>query len=150
MKPRSCTGLLATLSLMFFLPHAQAKEGAPLGGIVMRAGALTTNDGFVYCDLYDKEQGFPDEPKRAVARVKVRPVERKITCVFPGVKPGRYAVALWHDVDGDGEFDTNWLGIPTEPVGVSNNAKGTFGPPSFEDAAFDYKPPLVQQDIRME
>lgn len=150
MKTRSCIGLLTALSFVILPAGAGAEKPPALAGIVMHVAALTTNDGFVYCDLYKNKKGFPDEPQHALARVKVRPDGKKITCRFPNAKAGRYAVALWHDVDADQEFDTNLLGIPSEPVGTSNNAKGSFGPPSFKDAAFEYRPPLVRQTIRLE
>jgi uncharacterized protein (DUF2141 family) len=58
-------------------------------------------------------------------------------------------VAVWHDADGDGELDSNFLGLPREPVGASNNATGRFGPPSFDDAAFDYRSATLRQTIRV-
>ena len=55
---------------------------------------------------------------------------------FPGISPGTYAVKVFHDVNDNGVLDTNWIGIPKEPYGFSNDAMGTFGPPSFEQASF--------------
>lgn len=150
MKQRSWIGLLAASSIMIAPEGARAEEPPPLSGIVMQVDALTTNNGLVYCDLYDKKEGFPTDPKRALARVKVRPNRNQVTCVFLNIKAGRYAVAVWHDVNGDQKFNTNWLWIPSEPVGASNNAKGSFGPPSFKDAAFEYRPPLLKQTIRLD
>jgi uncharacterized protein (DUF2141 family) len=49
---------------------------------------------------------------------------------------GEYAVAVFEDINGNGKLDTNFLGIPKEPVGTSRDAKGNFGPPKFVDAAF--------------
>jgi uncharacterized protein (DUF2141 family) len=144
---------VALLAILFLtaLPEAARSEApAPVTGIAMYIGGLTTNDGTVYCDLYDKEEGFPSEPKLAVARVKARPQNKQATCVFADVKAGRYAVAIWHDVDDDRELDSNLFGVPSEPVGSSNNAEGSFGPPSFKDAAFDYQPPMLKQTIRLE
>ncbi len=59
------------------------------------------------------------------------------TATFDGLAPGKYAIKMFHDVDGDGEMDTNPFGIPTEPYGFSNNAAGQFGPAKWADAAFD-------------
>jgi uncharacterized protein (DUF2141 family) len=50
--------------------------------------------------------------------------------------PGEYAVSVVYDEDSNGKMNTGFLGIPTEPVGMSNNAKGRFGPPKYKDAAF--------------
>ena len=62
--------------------------------------------------------------------------ENPVLC-FRDVAPGRYAVKLFHDRNGDGELATNLFGIPSEPFGFSNNAPAQFGPPAFADAAFD-------------
>lgn len=51
--------------------------------------------------------------------------------VIPGLQPGRYAVAVIHDENGNGKLDTNAFGMPTEGFGFSNNPRITFGPPSF-------------------
>lgn len=53
-----------------------------------------------------------------------------------GLSPGLYAVKVFHDVNDNGKLDTNWMGIPNEPYGFSNDAMGTFGPPGFKEASF--------------
>lgn len=47
---------------------------------------------------------------------------------------GEYAIAVFHDKNGNGEMDRNFIGLPKEPYGFSNNARGTFGPPKWEKA----------------
>lgn len=59
------------------------------------------------------------------------------TYVIKDVPFGTYAIAISQDVNDNGEQDTNWIGIPKEPFGFSNNAKGKMGPPKFEDAKFE-------------
>lgn len=54
---------------------------------------------------------------------------------------GVYAIKLFLDLNGNQKVDTNFLGIPKEPFGFSNNAKARLGPPSFEAAAFPVKGP---------
>lgn len=55
--------------------------------------------------------------------------------VFLGLPPGRYALRAFADENGNTKLDTNMLGIPTERLGFSNDAKGTMGPPGFDAAA---------------
>lgn len=57
--------------------------------------------------------------------------------VLKGLPPGRYAVAAFHDTDGDGDLSLWPIGVPKEAYGFSNNARGRFGPPPFEAAAID-------------
>lgn len=58
-----------------------------------------------------------------------------VRVVFADLPAGDYAVAVFHDADGDGELGTNILGIPIEGYGFSNDARGFMGPPSFDAAA---------------
>ncbi|MFT3998572.1 MAG: DUF2141 domain-containing protein [Asticcacaulis sp.] len=60
------------------------------------------------------------------------------------VEPGQYGLKLFHDVNGNGRMDTNPFGMPTEPFGFSNNAKGRMGPAKWEDAAFEVKGDTTQ------
>lgn len=68
---------------------------------------------------------------------------------FEGVQEGDVALKLFHDVDGNGKLDTNWMGIPKEPYGFSNDAMGTFGPPSWEQARISIKPGANVTKVRM-
>lgn len=116
-----CKGVLLLLFVgLVALPRpARSDNGESPAGIVMHAYALTTNEGSVHCALFASEKGFPTDPRFAAAQVQVQPRDKKATCAFRDVKAGRYAVALWHDVNNNGKVDSNWLGIPTEPVAAS-------------------------------
>jgi uncharacterized protein (DUF2141 family) len=53
------------------------------------------------------------------------------------IEPGRYALAVYHDLNENNILDKNFIGIPKEPYGFSNDFRPRFSPPSFEDCAFD-------------
>jgi uncharacterized protein (DUF2141 family) len=57
------------------------------------------------------------------------------TVVVKGVPAGTWAVLAYQDENGNNELDRNFVGMPKEPYGFSRDARGKFGPPSFEDAA---------------
>jgi uncharacterized protein (DUF2141 family) len=61
---------------------------------------------------------------------------------------GTYGISVFHDLDSNGELNTNLFGIPKEPIGFSNNSQGTFGPPSFKAASFDFS--LDKQTMKIE
>jgi len=69
---------------------------------------------------------------------------------FKEVPAGEYAVSVVHDANENSKLDTNWLGIPTEGFGFSQDAMGTFGPPSFEKAKFrlDKDHPAIELTLR--
>jgi uncharacterized protein (DUF2141 family) len=52
------------------------------------------------------------------------------------IPPGVYAAQAFQDANNTGVLDRNWLGLPREGIGFSNNAPMRFGPPRFADAAF--------------
>lgn len=56
---------------------------------------------------------------------------------FQGLPPGRYAVMAYHDRNADGRLNTLPVGMPTEPYGFSNDARGMFGPPPWRSASFE-------------
>ena len=57
-------------------------------------------------------------------------------CDFEGIPAGTYALVVLHDENMNGKVDTNWIGIPKEGYGFSNDAKASFSAPSFKDASF--------------
>jgi uncharacterized protein (DUF2141 family) len=64
------------------------------------------------------------------------PAKGDIIAQFKNVPKGTYAIRSYQDINISNELDTNFLGIPEEPFGFSNNPTVLMGPPSFEDASF--------------
>lgn len=50
---------------------------------------------------------------------------------------GTYAIGIFVDKNYNNKMDRNFFGVPKEQYGFSNDAKGSFGPPSFKDASFN-------------
>jgi uncharacterized protein (DUF2141 family) len=89
---------------------------------------------------------FPDHPLEG----KVIPVEAAaMTVVFEGIKPGDYAISIFHDENNNAELDTNMIGLPKEGFAFGNNAMGAFGPPSFEKASVKVGNEPVKQVISL-
>jgi len=68
--------------------------------------------------------------------IKIRKTEAR--CDFEDIPPGTYAITVIHDENTDGKLDTNWLGIPKEGYGFSNDVKALLGAPPFSAASFQY------------
>ncbi|WP_075216659.1 DUF2141 domain-containing protein [Mongoliimonas terrestris] len=111
-----------------------AANPAPAASLVVDVDGIASAEGSVGCALYTGPEGFLDSA-RAAALVAVPADPAGVTCRFDGLADGIYAVAVHHDVNGNGEVDTNLIGIPQEPWGVTNNARPRMSAPSFEDAA---------------
>ncbi len=55
------------------------------------------------------------------------------------VPVGKFVLAVYQDQDSNNKLDKNFFGAPSEPYGFSKNKYGMFGPPDFEDVAFEIK-----------
>ena len=92
--------------------------------------------GDIYVYLFTSEEGFPIEISKASKSKKIKLTKNDTIIYFKNLKTGIYAVSVYQDIDENGEINQNFLGIPKEPVGVSNNAEGFMGPPKYENAKF--------------
>ena len=68
-------------------------------------------------------------------RVRLPAQAGEVRVCVPAPAPGLYAISLFHDEDGDGRLDQNWIGIPTEGFGFSRDAPAPLRLPRFEEAA---------------
>lgn len=81
---------------------------------------------------------------------KVLPiVNKQVVVVIDSIKYGEYAVRVFHDENKNEIVDTNFLGIPTEDYGYSNNVSSWFGPPSWERAKFIFNKPEMTIEIEV-
>ncbi len=134
------------IAAMALLAHDAAAANTPRVRVTVE---VRNQRGGVKCALFDGKEGFPKKVERAKAVVKAPIKDGYAVCVFAKVTAGTYAVIAFHDENKNGKLDTNWIGMPKEGVGASNNAKGTMGPPSFEDARFAVAAREVEQTIKL-
>lgn len=88
------------------------------------------------------------KPEKAIAKQKVSIQNGVATFKFEGLAHGEYAFSLFHDENNNEKLDTNVFGIPKESYAFSNNASGSFGPPSFSKAKFSIKSESTQMKIK--
>ena len=102
---------------------------------------IHSTDGQVLVALHRRTPGVAFPGDAGVVASKRRPADTEPVLIrFPDLLPGDYAVAAFHDADGNGALNTNVLGQPTEGYGFSNGARGRMGPPSFEAATVSIGP----------
>lgn len=99
---------------------------------------LHNNKGHILISLYKDGVGYPEEVDKAVRRVKLTITNKTASTSFTGLATGNYAVAFLHDENNDEKMNTNFFGLPKEGYGFSNNVMGSFGPPPFSKASFQY------------
>jgi uncharacterized protein (DUF2141 family) len=112
-------------------------------------GGLRNDAGVVRCGLYASADGFR-QPGREF-RGAVAPIRgQRATCVFGNVPPGTYAIAAFHAEHNEAQIETGAFGKPKQGYGFSGNPSGSFGPPSFSDAAFEHRSVSQGLQIRLQ
>jgi uncharacterized protein (DUF2141 family) len=92
-----------------------------------------SNKGMAYIAVYKSEQEFLKKP--TIGKI-VKIENNKAVVIFNDLPKGEYAISSYHDENGNGKLDTNFMGIPKEDYAVSNNAKGFMSAPKYKDAKF--------------
>lgn len=131
-------GIAGIIGVLLFGIGVVAQSTESHDVIRVEIDGLRNDRGQVVCALFASAADFPKKPEKALAHDKSAIANGHATCQFENVPSGRYAVSVFHDQNSNGKLDSNFMGIPREGVGASNNAKGHFGPPKFTAAAFQY------------
>lgn len=111
-----------------------AAAGQSTGSIVVTATHPPLS-GEVGCALFASAEGFPNEANKSRG-VRLPASGTTTTCTFDDIAPGTYAVAAFLDTNGNQLSDRNFVGMPTEPWGVSNGVRPRLRAPRFAEAAF--------------
>ena len=104
------------------------------GDLTIEVSGVTQDRGRIYVAVYDRAETFPISGRQLIGQV-LDPADRHLTVRFKDLPPGQYAAVAFQDSNGNGKLDKNFLGIPKEPYGFSNGARGSAGPPKFSAAA---------------
>jgi len=132
-----CVVLFAVLVFANLPAIAFAQTSCP--GIHVKILNIRNSTGGVACALFESSVGFPTEFLHSATNIMIIKVrDTKARCDFEDIPPGTYSLAVIHDENMNGKLDTNWLGVPTEGYGFSNDAKALLGAPSFSAASFPY------------
>ena len=131
---RLVTSLVFSLALLMVAGSPAHAQDVPVTLVVEE---LRSDQGQVLVNLYLSEDAFLSS--RLALWQKAVPVppgasQVEIELELPLVE---FALGVLHDEDGDGEMDTNFIGMPKEGMGASNNPTSRFGPPKWEDALVD-------------
>jgi len=128
---------------------APSEGDGAVGTITVNITSVRSAKGQLIVCLYNGADGFPADMGAAWKRVELEIQDAGGHLEFSDVPHGEYALWIAHDENGNGEVDANLIGIPKEGVGVSNNAKGRFGPPAYKDARFQLDGETHSQEIEI-
>lgn len=143
--------ILVLSAMLSFIPaFAQNKPQAErmTGDLHVVVSGFQSATGNVKIALSNSESNYTS--KSSAFRGTSATIEGdKATTVFANLPYGEYAVRVYHDANGNDKLDTNFLEIPNEPYGFSNNVRGTFGPAKWDDAKFDFRTQRMTIEIRV-
>jgi len=140
---------LGTCCLTFLLAVGNSASAAEnVSRVTVELTGLATETGVVFIAVFDSPDTWLGDEALTHQEVDItESLEGEVVRSELQLPPGEYALLIFYDSNGNGELDTNFIGIPKEPIAMSNNAKMKFGPPKYEDAVFTLGSEAIVQRI---
>lgn len=136
------------ISLIWLPSSVFAQTECP--AINVKIQNISNNTGVIACAIFESGEGFPHKFLQFAPKIRITQISgTDASFEFSDILPGKYAIAVIHDKNRNGELDTNFLGIPTEGYGFSSGAEVTLSAPSFSDAEFTYDGGVLQMSISL-
>jgi uncharacterized protein (DUF2141 family) len=104
--------------------------------LTIQVDGVNKDGGNIGVLVFNNPKGWPEDRTAALKDIVVPAHPGTVTIVVPGLPPGDYAVALLHDVNQNHKLDKNFLGMPKEQWGLSNNPHATIKAPPFKNCVF--------------
>jgi len=106
--------------------------------LIINIAHINDTEHQIYIAVNRKNDGFPGTPD-VVKYVALDPAgKNSATISIPEIPYGKYAITIFQDMNSNKKLDKGFLGIPSEPIGFSNDFHPMFGPPKWKDCEFDY------------
>jgi len=115
------------------LPAVKA-HSQTISTVTIEASSFKNMRGTLNCRLFTKATDFPDG--EGIVTIKTAITGPTTSCTFSNVEPGTYAVAVVHDENSNGRIDKNFVGVPNEGYGVSNNKTYALSSPKWDESIF--------------
>ena len=138
------------LFVIFILPFLITISHTYAATVIVKVNNIEKK-GEMHLAIYDDAEVFENDDgekggaAKGIIQGVIEDVETGIVTYTFELPDGTYAIGIFVDKNYNNKMDRNLFGVPKEQFGFSNNAKGKFGPPSFEDASF-----TVSNDMKLE
>jgi uncharacterized protein (DUF2141 family) len=111
------------------------------GELILEINQVASASGVIWVGIYDSEANYLVKEKAIIREIRVHQ-KGKAQIHVRNLPYGTYAIALFHDVNGNGELDQNFFGIPTEPYAFSKTPATKWRLPYFREVAFPFRSKL--------
>lgn len=125
----------ALLILLLCSFGGQVPMAPSTGSIRIKAQCPEPNAGTLYIAVFRQERFLEDGQEISGRSARLPLADNGLN--VEGIPAGAYSVALFQDINGNGKMDKNYLGIPTEPYGFSNNPKVKWQSPTFVETVVE-------------
>jgi len=129
--------------LMCFIAQAQSDSTVTL---TVEFDVTEVEEGSIRLALYDSAENYLKTPFKST----FSSIENKTAkLVIDNIPKGEYCFAYYHDLDNNNKLDRNMMEIPKEPYGFSNDEKGFYGPPAYQNCKIEIETDtLIQINIK--
>ena len=141
-RRRKISRLVLSSAILVFLLWVHfpsfAAQTNDTGTLTVRVTGARNARGKIWVTVFQDAQGFPDDASRAARQqsVDIDPNTMSAQVTFKDLPQGTFALSVLHDENGNGKMDKNFVGMPKEGYGASNNPKKKKRAPTFEEAKF--------------
>lgn len=144
--------MLKTIFVAFlFFTFSMSLYSQSTNKIEINISNLKSTKGAIRVSLFNKsnEEAFPSDKDKAYKIYKFKIDSKTQTFVLDSLPIDEYAFSIHHDEDVNNKLNENWIGMPKEGLGTSNNARGNFGPPSYKQAKFKLSNQSITHKIEL-
>lgn len=127
------------LALSWMGSIGMAADSPGIATLAVHFVGLKSSQGAVMVAVFNSEAAYENSGTASDAATRSLKLEIKdgtASATLDGIPPGEYAIKAFHDLNGDAKLNTNLFGIPTEPVGFSNDAPVHMHVPSWKETVF--------------
>ncbi|HEY9824727.1 MAG TPA: DUF2141 domain-containing protein [Stenomitos sp.] len=159
---RPCLGLIGALAVALSwsnagwaqpltAPTTSTSPSTSTNLLEVNFKGLSSSEGQICLRLFAGPKGFPGggtDSDLAVSRCDALSAGNA-TVTLENLKPGTYAITVYHDRNNDGKMNKTSFGFPEEGFGFSNNPELGFSSPSFDETKFEVKDSKTTIQIQM-
>jgi len=147
MKSKINKNIRSFCTLIFLLTIGVIQsQDKPKTMIQLEITGIKNSTGFIQIAVFKSDTDFDKDIFSYVIAV---PASSEVSVSIPNLELGKYAIAVYHDENKNQKLDKNFVGVPKEGYGFSNNAVGKLGPPKFSETSFSLDTQLKKLSIRM-
>jgi uncharacterized protein (DUF2141 family) len=136
---RTSVGLLLIVTALLLIPRLLPAQTTSAAGpacctLTIVVEGMSSTEGNLGVLIFNNAKGWAEDRTAALKDIAIPAEKGTQTLKVPGLPPGKYAVALIHDLNKNHKLDKNFLGYPKEQWGMSNNPHATLKAPPAEKA----------------